>query len=131
MPTPAPADAVPDRAALEQELGRLNEELRVLRSSDLSARAYFEGWFAIVSWSVVGKLLFDWYRSLAKWPWLAIPVGLLGVYLTVDLVRVRARRRPVVEREEAGLRRQRELRRLLRLDEAALPEAEAAPRPAA
>lgn len=108
-----PGPGVRGEAALRQELDALNLQLRSLRSPDLAARAYVESWAAFVAGGVGLKLALDSARlPLVMWPLLG-----LALLLVVDVVILRVRRRRLLTREEAQLARQRELRRLLGLDE--------------
>lgn len=107
--------------ALTTELHALNHELRELKSTDHALRAYVEGWLALVSLSVTGKLVFDWFRTDGKAPWLAIPIAILGVGFLVDAIRQKFAQRKLGAAEQLKLDRQRELRRLLGIDDAPVP----------
>jgi hypothetical protein len=106
---------------LREELDRLNYDLRELRSTDYAVRAYIETWIAIVGGLATSKLVYDWQHTHGKPPVIAIPVGGLALLLFADSMLLRFKQRFVATDEERRLARQRELRRLLRVDEAQFP----------
>lgn len=111
-----------EKAALRAELDALNTELKELKSTDLGVRALAEAWLTFLGGSVGTKLLADWYRLKdAKFSWPAIPVLLLALLFGLDALRQFRKRSRLVAEENFGLARQRELRRLLGLDEAPVP----------
>lgn len=129
-PPPAGAKASDESARLRTELDALNAELREMPSTDVSLRAYLETWAALLSLSVAGKMTWDWLHTASKAPVFGFLVGALGVYFVVHSLLLRARARRMSAHEETRLRRQRELRALLGLEEAPVPPMPAAPAPA-
>ena len=120
--TTRPPPVAHEKAALRAELDALNTELKELKSTDLGVRALAEGWLAFLGASVGTKLVADWYRlDNAKFAWPAIPVLVLALLFAIDAIRQFRKRSRLVAEENFGLARQRELRRLLGLDEARVP----------
>ena len=121
-----------DEAALHAELLGLNEELRELKSTDHTARAYFLTWFALVTGSVTTKLLVDWFhpdplKPEHHFPALAVPIGLAALWAIASALSHRAKARRMERDEAVRMSRQLELRRLLGLEEAVFPASEPMP----
>lgn len=114
FPTEAPS-------ALRAELDALNLELKVLHSSSFALRAYVETWVAFVSVSVTVKLVWDWMYTTGKVPVLAIPLALMGLSAGADAIVQKLKQREMSRKEETQLDRQRDLRRMLGVDELTLP----------
>lgn len=104
--------------ALRTELDGLNETLRVLKSTDFAVRAYAESWIAFVALSVAIKMVYDWYMHPTKSPVFAIPFGVIGLGVLFHSLGLRLKKSRLAREEETKLRRQRELRSLLGLEEA-------------
>ncbi len=121
-PAPLRPPSTGDEAGLRTELLALNEELRELKSTDHSARAYFLSWLALVAGSVSTKLVVDWVRTEGKPPVFGIPVLALGVWALVKATGHRRKARRLGKHEAVRMTRQLELRRLLGLEEAVFPE---------
>lgn len=111
----------PEAVKLREELDRLNVELKVLRSTDYAVRAYIETWIFLVGALATGKLVYDWQHTHGKPPVIAIPVAGLALLLLADSLILRFKQRFVAHDEDRRLARQRELRRLLRVDDAVFP----------
>ncbi len=120
-PTVSPEVAPEQEPKLREELDRLNGELRVLKSTDYAVRAYVETWVFVVTALATSKLLYDWHHTHGKPPVIAIPVASLSLLVFADSMLQRFKQRFVANDEERRLKRQRELRRLLRVDEVTLP----------
>ncbi len=121
---PRPSDS--GHEALRTELDALNEELRELRSTDHALRAYFASWGALVSLSVTGKLIFDFFNPpdgrVVRPPYFtATPLLLIGLWLVFDALKNRAQKAALEKHEAVRLARQHELRELLGLNEAPVP----------
>ncbi|MFM2153675.1 MAG: hypothetical protein RL199_2110 [Pseudomonadota bacterium] len=121
-----------DEAVLHAELLGLNEELRELKSTDHTARAYFLSWFALVTVSVTTKLLIDWFvpdpnKPEHHFPALAVPIGLAAVWAMAKSFSHRAKARRMERHEAVRMSRQLELRRRLGLEEAVFPLSEPMP----
>ena len=112
-----PVEAVDPQAELRGELLALNELLRERKSVDHAARAYFGSWGVVVSASVATKL----YVDSVKTPWVAVPLAFLALVLLADVVSNKRRQWKLNRVEQGQLLRQRELRRLLGLEEAVMP----------
>jgi hypothetical protein len=112
-PRPKPSPQV----VMREELDRLNDELRELRSTDYAVRAYIETWLAVVAGLATTKLVYDWHHTHGKPPVIAIPIAGLALLLLADSLVQRFKQRFIATDEERRLLRQRELRRLLRVDE--------------
>lgn len=122
-----------NEASLRAELEALNEELRVLTSTDHSVRAYVETWLGIIATTVSIKLAWDWFKATEralldpsiphKPPIVAIPLVLLALGLFADAIKHRLAFRRLAASEGERLARQRELRQQLGFDELELPEA--------
>lgn len=120
---PRPPLRPPPDAGLRRELDALNLELKVMRSTDHSLRAYVSTWLTLVFGSVAGKLLLDWHRiEAARFPTVAVPVAVLALAFLADATVHRLHRRRLVAGENVQLARQRELRTLLGIDEAPVPK---------
>lgn len=121
-PAPPPLVATSGREAeLRAELDALNLELRELKSTDLGVRAYAATWLGFLACGVGGKLLRDALVTDSKIAWAVWPLLLLGVLLFADAVAQKLAQRRLQRDEEERLARQRELRRVLGLEEAVLP----------
>jgi hypothetical protein len=108
-------------APLRAELEALNLELRELKSTDYSVRAYIETWIAAATGGAACKLIYDWQRMHSKPPIVAFPLAFFALAVLTDSIvqRVKGHRLAVVENRK--LARQRELRQLLGIDEANVP----------
>jgi hypothetical protein len=116
----------PDEGAMHAELLDLNEELRELKSTDHTARAYFLTWFALITCSVTTKLLIDWFvpdpnKPVHHFPALSVPIGLAAVWSIGKALSHRLKARGMERHEAVRMTRQLELRRLLGLEEAVFP----------
>ena len=116
-----------DEVALRAELLNLNEELRELRSTDHTARAYFLSWLTLITGSVTTKLLIDWFvpdpsKTEHHFPALSVPIGLAALWSIGKALSHRATARAMERGESVRMSRQLELRRLLGLEEAVFPE---------
>jgi hypothetical protein len=120
-PTVSPAVPPEQVTKLREELDRLNGELRVLKSTDYAVRAYVETWVSVVTALATSKLLYDWHHTHGKPPIIAIPIAGLSLLVLADSLVQRFKQRFIASDEEQRLKRQRELRRLLRVDEVTLP----------
>jgi len=107
--------------SLREELDRLNGELKVLRSTDYAVRAYIETWVAVVAGLSVLKLVYDWQHTHGKPPVIALPVACLSMFVFADSLLQRYKQRIIAKDEERRLKRQRELRLTLRVDEVNIP----------
>ncbi len=115
-----------DEAAMLAELVGLNEELRELKSTDHTARAYFLSWFALITTSVGTKLLIDWFvpdpnKPVHHFPALSVPIGVAAVWAIWKALSNRGIARRMERQEAVRMSRQLELRRLLGLEEAVFP----------
>lgn len=118
--------SVPPPVALDaahwEELRTLNEGLRALESTDKAARAWIEGWVAVVAGGLAVKLALDHYAPGSLTPlWLAAVPGAFAGVVLLDILRLRFAYRQLEAGERVRLDRQRELRRLLSLDDAPVP----------
>ncbi len=131
-PSPRGPDPEPSgtEAALRAELDTLNASLRELKSTNFGVRAYVEAWFAFVAGSVGAKMLYDWQVTHGKPPLVAFPILLLGLSLGADAVAQRLAQRRLARDEEGRIRRQRELREKLGLEDAPVPPMSSQPRAA-
>lgn len=118
-PPELPLDEAP--VALRAELDALNIDLQVLHSSSFALRAYVETWVAFVCLSSASKLTWDWMHTAAKPPVVAVPLALLGLAAAADAIVQRLKQRKLARTEEEQLTRQKELRRVLGIDELTLP----------
>jgi len=114
------ADA--DRAELRAELEALNAQLRSLSSVDYGVKAYVGGWVTTMSSIVAGKMLWDWQYAPDRMPTMAIPFGLLAIVAGLKVAGFRRTQRRLAAAEELKLARQKELRKLLGVDEFQIPE---------
>lgn len=126
---PHPRKAPPPPAVVEDtvkwtELRALNEELKILHSTDLAARAWIESWGAFLAGAVTAKFGLDHVRAVPGPAWALALAGLLTGVLLVDVVRLRLAYRKLAGHEETRLARQRVLRRELGLEEAPVPSLE-------
>ena len=108
---------------LYAELAQLNTELRELKSSELAVRAYMETWVAAVSFLAWSKLVYDWQKTHSHAPWLLIPLAMFALVVFADSLSQRSKQHKLARAEEDKLKRQRELRSILGVDDAVFPEA--------
>ena len=127
-PAVAPsADGAATDAALWAELEALNVELRELKSTDHAVRAYFSSWLALVAGSVSVKLVWDWHKVQSKPPIVAIPLAVLALAFLTKAWQERRAKTHLAAHEDVRLARQRELRKLLGVEDAPVPALSSSP----
>ena len=126
-PVATPADAASRDAALWAELESLNADLRELKSTDHAVRAYFASWLALVAGSVACKLVWDWHKLQSKPPIVAAPLAVLALAFVVKAWQERRAKSRLVAHEDVRLARQRELRKVLGVEDAPVPPLEPSP----
>jgi hypothetical protein len=116
-----PAEGLAREAALRAELEALHVELRELKSTDHAVRAYFASWFALVTGSIACKLVFDWQKLQSKPPIVAAPLAVLALAFLAKAWQERRAKARLAAHEDVRLARQRELRKLLGVEDAPVP----------